>query len=298
MKIAYIIVAHKNPGQIIRLVDRLDDRDVSFFIHINTRTEEVFNAVFRALNERSNVYWAERYPVVWGGFGLVRAFLSGMREICKRNMDFDFIVNPSGQDYPIKSNQGIAQRLSKHVGKQLLENFELPSPDRFPESPDGGLERIEPYYFWIGEKCIRVPPHRFSGLPWKRRRVPHGLKLYGGSAWWCLSSKCIKYIDEFVQSDIGRDLIKFFEHTLASAEMFVQTVVMNSYLKDTVLDTNLWFVEWPGGSNPKLLETRDYEKLRSSDKLFARKFDMLVDAGILDLIDRDIGPSPNSQSLR
>jgi len=37
MKIAYIILAHKNPDQIKRLVLRLNTEGTSFFIHIDKK---------------------------------------------------------------------------------------------------------------------------------------------------------------------------------------------------------------------------------------------------------------------
>jgi hypothetical protein len=37
--------------------------------------------------------------------------------------------------------------------------------------------------------------------------------------------------------------------------------------------------------HPRNLEKKDFEKIRESDKLFARKFDMTIDPDILDMID-------------
>lgn len=40
-----------------------------------------------------------------------------------------------------------------------------------------------------------------------------------------------------------------------------------------------------GGMNPKFLKIEDFEKIKESDCLFARKFNMDIDYTILDLID-------------
>lgn len=41
IRIAYIILAYKLPEQIIRLVNRLNTPESSFFIHIDSRTNNV-----------------------------------------------------------------------------------------------------------------------------------------------------------------------------------------------------------------------------------------------------------------
>ena len=69
-------------------------------------------------------------------------------------------------------------------------------------------------------------------------------------------------------------------------EFIVPTIIMNSRFKETVINNNFYYIDWSkGGVNPKTLLTEDYALLISSDKMLARKFDVSVDDGILDMLD-------------
>jgi hypothetical protein len=60
MRIAYLIMAHKNPTQVIRLIDRLDDEGVSFFVHVDRKADQVYRAVTAALADRANCHFVKR----------------------------------------------------------------------------------------------------------------------------------------------------------------------------------------------------------------------------------------------
>jgi hypothetical protein len=286
MKIAYIIAAHRNPEQLARLIDRLDDEGISFLIHINKKEEEMYQASYERLAGRENVHFVTRVPVRWSGFGLVRGFLMGIQAICESGLNVDYAINLSGQDYPIKPNRVIKQRLAEYEGRTILESFPLPYESW---QGNGGLFRIEPYYFRILGKYYSYPPAKMRWLPHKKREVPHGLKPYGGSAWWCFNPETLTYVNDFVQTKVGRDVIRFFEHAWGSPELFFQTVLVNSLLADDIVNDNLWQIDWiPGVARPVLFTSKHFESLRDSDGLFARKFDPAIDAEILDLIDENI----------
>ena len=72
---------------------------------------------------------------------------------------------------------------------------------------------------------------------------------------------------------------------LVPDEIFFQTLVLNSPHRDSVVDANLRYIDWPG---PRVLRADDLDALLGSGMLFARKFDETVDAEILDLLDHQI----------
>jgi len=74
-----------------------------------------------------------------------------------------------------------------------------------------------------------------------------------------------------------------------SDEIIIQTVVMNSPFKETVVRDNCRYIYFRKEEhNPKILTADDFEILRNSEKLFARKFDLQQDSRILDLLDEYI----------
>src|SRR5215217_6713309 len=108
VEIVYLIVAHKHPEQLVRLVRRLSTEKTSFFVHVDRKTKsETYNQMVRGLGNMPNVHFLKRQRVYWGHISLVTAYIQGLREILNRNTSFDYVVLLSGQDYPIKSNSYI-----------------------------------------------------------------------------------------------------------------------------------------------------------------------------------------------
>ena len=92
----------------------------------------------------------------------------------------------------------------------------------------GGLDRIRyRYYERVNYKT------RTLRLPILRRQFPDGLQPYGGGAWCALSHAAVRYISSFVEQ--RPDVVRFFKHVKIPDEIFVQTILMNSPLRDTVV---------------------------------------------------------------
>lgn len=308
MKIAYIILAHKNFDQLNRLIDRLSDEDVRFFIHISKTSKwQFYEQSYRALKSKSNCQFVKREKVYWGDFSLVQAILNGIKAVCSHDTNFDFTVILSGQDYPLKSSQKIKSEFEKYRGKQLLEYFTLPY-DGWGKK--GGMERFQKYHFWFKNNNYRFPPTSSKGVFFdfliqiisiflgEERSLPYNLKPYGGATWSVFSLECIEYISNFVDSKEGKRLKRYFRYTWGSCEMFFQTVIMNSQIAETVIWHYLSYCEFPEekGGHTRIFTSEDSERLLSTKCLFARKFDMDVDSEILDIIDRSIEKSVSSST--
>jgi len=124
MKIAYLILAHKNPQQILRLVSRLNTDDTTFIIHIDKKTiPEVFREISLSLEDYPNVYFTKkRHKIYYGHISLVYETLECLRELYKRHILFDYVICLSGQHYPIKSNEQIQHFLQKNNGLSFIEH--------------------------------------------------------------------------------------------------------------------------------------------------------------------------------
>jgi hypothetical protein len=273
--LAYIVSAYKNLDQLARLVRRLaTDRSV-ILIHVDKKTDDhEYEAAVASLVDLPSVHFLERHTCHWGGFGHVRATLKGIDELLGGGVDFEYLILLTGQDYPIKSNDAIHRFFAENRGSSFMAYNALPSESW---SPRGGLDRIEHWHLRSYGRHVR--------LPWKRI-FPTALRPFGGGAYWCLSRTCIEYVSEFVHA--RPEVVDFFKHVDIPDEIFFQTVVMNSELADSVVNDNLRYIDWSRGPKPAVLEAHDFERLRGSPKLFARKFDVFHDEEVLDLIDRHL----------
>jgi hypothetical protein len=277
--IAYVIRAHFAPAQLARLVDRLDSPDASFYIHVSARTSaDTFAKMQSSVGERANVHWVERVSTYYAGFSLVEATLSALRAVAALGALPSHAFLLSGQDYPLRSATAIEQFSRDNGGKSFLEHFALPAANKWP-GEHGGLDRIRYRYFERVHYRTRT-----LRLPLLKRAFPAGLQPYGGGTWCALSGEAVRYLVDY--SDRNPEVVDFFRHVKIPDEIYVQTVLLNSQLGDSIEPDDVHYIDWsPGGAHPKTLGTEDYERLASSGKLFARKFDPRYDMKVLDMLD-------------
>ena len=111
--LAYLILVHKSPRQLARLVEALQHPRVAFFVHVDDMAEE---AQFRyMLRTHENLYFVRpRHVVEWGGWKMVEAELTLLRSALAAGAEHMILL--SGSDYPVWSND----RLVKQVYMLLL----------------------------------------------------------------------------------------------------------------------------------------------------------------------------------
>lgn len=294
MHLAYIVTAYKLPDLLIRLVRRLQSPNATFVIHVDKKSPlEVQSRMQSGLQDAPGVYFIEPHKCYWGDFGHVRATLKGMRELLARAVPFDYAILLTGQDYPIKPNGVIERVLARARGNSFMSYVPLPSDDWEV------MDRLERWHYWFHGKHVGFPLNPKPGAIRKkiellinsrlpaRRELPFGLRPFGGSSYWCLTKEAVQYVAEYLAGH--RELIGFFKHTLIPDELFFQTLLMNSPLREKVINDDLRYVDWGTGSrHPAVLDRNDFGRLRSAQKLFARKFDPGVDSAILNMIDRHL----------
>ena len=125
-----------------------------------------------------------------------------------------------------------------------------------------------------------------------RRRFPLDFRPFGGSMWWCLTRDCVVYLDHFVRNNAS--YTRYFRTVFIPDESFFQSILSNSPFSDRIANDDLRYADWlnPNPLYPRTLETGDFEKVMSSPKLFARKFDARSQE-LLKLIDREVETSPD-----
>jgi len=271
--LAYIILAHKLPNQLARLVAALHTDDDLFVLHIDAKTDvEPFRDALRDRGlRRPNIRLLEpRQRVNWGDYGTVRASLAGLRAALEASDLWDHAVLLSGQCYPIKPRDQIARTLAEAGERSFLST-----------APTTDFRRLTHHHFQIAGRRVTVPNRFTAGLPLPRR-LPFGLKPRHGSAWWALRREAA---DWFVDYDAANpELRRFFRSAFIPDEYFYQVLSQASPFADRIINEELHFIDWDGW-HPRVLQTADAPALMRSPALFARKFDESVDAAVLDQLD-------------
>jgi len=281
MNLAYIIQAHTGENQLVSLINQLTDVDTDIFLHIDRKNDELNSNLLERYSLVSNVYIVkDRVGVNWSGFSMVEATLKLMNMVQGIGKKYDYISFISGQDYPLKSNEYIKKYLTDNKGKEFIESrdiaqhfWRLKCYNFFRENKNN-----RKLYMRILDSLIRYPQKK---LIWRNNFK--NTKLYYGSTWFTITYDCMLYILNYVMDN--PEYKKQYNHTSCSDEHFFQMIVMNSQFKKNVINNNQRYIDWAEGANsPKTLTVKDYDNLKNSEKLYARKFNYKIDKDITEML--------------
>lgn len=283
VKIAYIVLSHKNMSQVNRLIKALKTDTTDFFVHIDKkaktiRDELIVDKQVVLLSEDESV------NVEWGHISQVYAILALIKKVYQQEKTYDYLWLISGQDFPIKTNKEIVSCL-KEGGCYINIS------DKFWN------KRNDLYYpKWIIKRgqiwrlLRRVYVEMTGGYSKTYRifkRKPLCEKALFGSTWWALPYKCVSEIVEIVEQN--PNILKYYSNSLCPDESFFQTVFsMTTYRGQE--KGMLTYVDWSdGGNSPRILTEVDFEKMINSHYLLARKFDSDICDSIIDELEIHIG---------
>jgi hypothetical protein len=285
MQQGILVTAYKHADWLSRVLNRLGP-DFSFFIHVDRKSSLRDQEQYRRLSHshRNLIVVCSQYEVNWGGFNHLRAILLLVQKALENGMDYCHLI--TAQDYPIKSANYFHAQLD---GKQnYIEFFPLPTN----KWSDGGLDRLAYYHlhdvFDAKTRLGRLSLHFLSAVQralYRRRRLPSTLRFYGGSTYWSLNRACLEHVLDYIEHDPY--FLARFHHTFCSEEILFQTILVNSPLRETLVNDNLRYICWHGrhGSVPAILEEEDFSSIMSSNALFARKMAYPVSQDLVDQID-------------
>lgn len=281
MKLAYMIQAHKDFEQLTKLMDTLLDEDTDLFLHVDKKNEHLYSEINQRYEGIQNVHViSNRENVNWSGFSQVVATLKLMAAVKNSKTSYDYVSLISGQYFPIKSNVQIKSFLSENYGKEFLEYRDI----------EDLYWRLKCYNFFRENKNNRKLSMRILDnlirYPQKlmvRRKNFTGLNLYFGSSWFTITYNCMLYILNYLEEN-PEFLLQFY-YSACPDEHFFQIIIMNSRYRKNVANDNLRYIDWSSGKNsPEILTIKDFDKLKSSPKLFARKFDFQKDKKVVNEI--------------
>ena len=276
MRIAHLILAHKNPIQLQMLLNALQHDAFHFYIHIDQKANA---EPFKHLINNKNVFLIKkRAKIYWAGYGTIQATINGFEEIPLDEYDYVNVI--SAQDFPIKPADEIYNYISQRNGTEFITCLSIET--EWPIAP-----RVTKYHLinWRFPGKYKLESLLNVILP--KRKFPLDYKIVGRANWFTLTTKAIKYSLDF----LGRNpaVIQYFKYCWGADEFIFSTILYNSIFKNNIADY-LIYVDWSGGrAHPKILTVDDYEAIKSSSKLFARKFDMDTDSLILKMLQDLIG---------
>ncbi|HTU12156.1 MAG TPA: beta-1,6-N-acetylglucosaminyltransferase [Allosphingosinicella sp.] len=278
--IAYFILVHRYPEQFKRMFRAIYLPGNSYVVHVDKSSGVALEADVRAfLAPYQGVDMIASRKALWGGYSLVDAELRGMARLLDMNPDWTHFINLSGQDFPLKSQAYARDFLAANPGRQFIR-----FADQAQVRPDT-MERVGHYALEAMGRMFRTR----VGRPYLA-----GARPYIGTQWKAVT----RAFCDFVCHDTQTERFKsFYRKSFIPDEGFFQSAMLNTRGHGEIVNDDLRMIDWvPDGHGelrPHVFTVADALRLKSSTALFARKFDALEDAQILDLLEAHIAtPQP------
>lgn len=272
MKIAYLMLAHKNPNQIKRFLMNIKNGDI--YIHIDKKKDIYeFDVV-----KNKNVFFIEnRVAINWGGYTMMEATFNLLNVAIKKEYDYYILV--SGDDYFIKSEDDFIKFLYENKGKSFIEY------NKFETDWKNLKYRYNNYNLFENKNSLlkKIIQKIVNSLITKRNMYNNWI-AYKGSQWWCLDLYATKYLLNYVNKN--NSIKRYFRHTIVPDEMMIQTILLNSPYSKKIVNDNLRYIRLGNKNHPDILTKNNFDELiKAKNKFLARKFDEKYDIQILDMID-------------
>lgn len=322
MRVCYLVLSHIGGAQLSRLVTTIQAGDPTADIVLRHDESRSPLGLGRLVASPRVHVLPPRPPVTWGTFSLIEATLESLQH-CRREIACDWVVLLSGQHYPIRPLDELARLLSETTVHGYLE---VPPPDPPEDAPsdfrwdrwaDGYSYRyatvpravtrltsgrigsriprrlwwdLSEWQRWIS---VRERPRDFSTLiGWRSLRPPFPGRAVKGSQWFALNSVVVSWMLDWLAENPR--YANYFRRTYIPDEAFFHTLLYK-YSPWELSPTSLHYEQWglTDSPSPVTLRTEDVPAAIASGAYFARKFDITVDGGALDLVDEVLTGQPN-----
>ena len=285
---AYMIICHNHFEQVMMLLQALDDERNDFYIHVDRKVKEYPREELQNAIKKGTCEFVEPVDVSWGAYSLVQTELVLLKAAIQKEHSYYHLI--SGADFPIKTQDEIHAFFKENSGKEYVEFCSEEQRKDF-------LYRVCWYHFFqekIGNETGTdfktrqyckwehrlLKLQRFLGVD--RLRGKHDM-FYKGAQWFSITHGLATFV---VANE--PTIQKMFRWSNCADESFLQVIVMQSPYKGNIVSDHMRMIDWNRGT-PYVFRKEDYELLKKSSYLFARKFDEEIDKDILEMLYNDIG---------
>ena len=272
MKHAYLILAHSSYALLQKLVSAIDDERNDIFIHIDSKQKELprlhvkYSRLFLLDKERVSVFWGD-VSVVTAEFALMN--------FAYRQGEYAYYHLLSGVDLPLKSQNDIHAFFEEHQGKEFIGFYDG------ADLSSSLVRKVQRYHLFPQD-------FRGSGLVFLTKRIVRALvirmqeflgfkrnakiRFAKGTQWWSLTGTLIEQL--LSKQD---EILSLYKYTFCADEIAIQTYVYNSpfmaqvFAPEDEAKSSLRHIGWRDGALYDWTRV-DYEDLKRSTALFARKF--------------------------
>ncbi|KAL3284632.1 hypothetical protein HHI36_018786 [Cryptolaemus montrouzieri] len=270
--------------QVKRLLKLIYHESHFYYIHVDVRQDYLFRKLVFLEKRFPNIKLSrKRFATIWGGASLLKMLRSCMNDLLHLEWGWDFILNLSESDYPVKTIEKLTEFLTANRDKNFVKSHGR-EVQRFIQKQ--GLDKT----------FVECDTHMWRVAD---RKLPWGIQIDGGSDWIALNREFVKYVAGDNTDDLIKGLLKVFHHTLLPAESFFHTALRNSIFCDTYVDNNLHVTNWKRklgckcqykhvvdwcGCSPNDFKPEDWPRILGTETrqlYFARKFEPIISQSVI-----------------
>lgn len=261
--------------------------DHFYLIHVDSRQDLMFREMSAIASDIDNIHMMRtRFATIWGGASLLEMILEAFEELSQLAWTWDYVINLSESDFPIKTLDQLTSYLRLNMGNNFVKSHGRETSEFIRKQ---GLDKT----------FVQCDDHM-----WKigTRALPKGVQVDGGSDWFCLHHSFVQYLLQDSDSTL-QGLKMLFKFTLLPAESFFHMALRNSKFCSSIVNNNLHLTNWNRkqgckcqhkavvdwcGCSPNDFKIKDWSKLNATAAkplFFARKFEAIVSNSVINRLE-------------
>ncbi|XP_014349019.1 N-acetyllactosaminide beta-1,6-N-acetylglucosaminyl-transferase [Latimeria chalumnae] len=208
--LAYIITLHAYFETFERLFRAIYTPQNVYCIHIDEKATTEFKlAVERVVHCFSNVFLASKMePVIYAGISRLQADINCMKDLIATGIQWRYVINTCGQDFPLKTNREIVQHLKKFKGKNITPGI-LPPAFATKRTQSVHREYMDAMKSYVYDTKKKKTP------------APHNITIYFGSAYYAVTREFVKFV---LEDKRAIDLLEWSRDTYSPDEHYWVTL--------------------------------------------------------------------------
>ena len=300
-KLAYVLLVHGKYESVVNLIEALSDPYVTILIHVDAKypwLKAKLAKYIASQARRKNGYnririMNQSFDCLWGYSSLIHAQLAGFFELQNMNTGWEYAINLSGSDYPLRTNDVIYDDLKNHKGKNFIDFWvSLEAVSRVYDSPllaskesyagqPSGMSPVESSIDIDGvdyssekikaiKEALQTSNYGYMSFPFSHWRV------YKHSQWMILDREFVKNLKS---SPIAMYMAAYMEWTMIPDESYFATMGLNSpSYRIQIVNDNKRYLQFPiGAPHPRQITPEDLPVLLDNvltGVAFTRKVNM------------------------
>jgi Core-2/I-Branching enzyme len=286
--VVYVVLSHRNPEQVVRLVRVLREGPSSrVLVRHDPRGEKLAKEQIEAAGGEP---LEDRLKVRWGGWSQLKLILACLREAAERH-DPDWTLILSGQDYPLRPLADIEADLDASPADARLGDVRRVETRRPAAGDDEFFLRCRYRHYARPRVFPSSLPRSLRPLAYARdlppligvrRTVPAPLTFFASADWVTLGRAGVRAV---LGASEHRRLMRHFRRVAVPSESFFASVLVGDPSLIVERDSRRFASFAHGAAHPDTLTSNDFDRLLASGADFARKFDATAEPRVLDMLD-------------